>query len=571
MSWWPSPQHEDGSDPRATATAPTSTVRRLERWVLDRLFPDGVRPLRVARMAPAPRITVVGGLTAIAALAVLVVTGWRGPEATTPVLGNSYWPLLLPLTILSTGLVTALLAMTAVVSGPARRLALGAVGTLLALWAMDSLPQWPFRLALVLLGTAMVLTAFSPARWPLPHPVRLLLTVLPFAAAAVASLGQGGIQADIAALRALQLGTVTALVIAAIGAFGLVSALQARHERAAHLIEGRASVALLVVVLVAKFALLVALYLHVTGDWLGGEPYWRPRLSQPLSWLHAAGVAALIVCVVTRSWQRPLVARAFRPLAAVVAAGSGLGYLLGAVVGVLASAMTALNPAADATGLFVAAGAIVDSLGLLQLTLAVGILVSAVVWSLRRRPWTTGWYLWLLSGLWLVPPLIGVTLPEQPVTFWATPGQVDTMITLAAAGYATVAAARGQLRSRATLLVRLLVIPFLVINGAQLFPGSWTQGLLGLGVVASAVVSLGLDAPKVSADPRTNQRTVSALVAAQLALLTTVVYLAPDAALSGQLDTAAASAWLWLALPVAGVLAARAGPDPVVEPTTIAH
>ncbi len=520
-------------------------------------------------MARVPRATAIAGLAAIAALAVPVLTGWRGPEGTTPVLGNTYWPLLLPLTILSAGLVTALLAMTAVASGPARRVALGAVGTLLALWALDSLPQWPVRLAIVLLGTVMVMTAFSPARWAIPYLVRLVLTVLPFAAAAIAGLGQGGIQADIAALRALQLGTVTALVIAAIGAFGLVSALQARHERAAHLIEGRASVALLVVVLTAKLALLVALYLHVTGDWLGGEPYWRPRLSQPLSWLHAAGVATLIVWVVTRSWQRPLVARGFRPLAAVVAAGSGLGYLVGAVVGVLASAVTALNPAADATGLFVAAGALVDSLGLLQLTLAVGILVSAVVWTLRRRAWTTGWYLWLLSGLWLVPPLVGVALPEQPITFWATPGQVDTAITLAAAGYAIVSATRGELRSRATLLVRLLVIPFLVINGAQLFPASWTQGLLALGVVASAVVSLGLDAPRVSADPRTHQRTVTALVAAQLALITTVVYLAPDAALSGQLDTAASSAWLWLALPVAGVLAARARPAPTAERMTI--
>jgi hypothetical protein len=564
MPGWQS-RHEAGGDVSSTIAQPRSTGRNRGRWVLGRLFPDGIRPLRTARLAPVPRATAIAGLVAIAGLAVLVLTGWRGPEATTPVLGNSYWPLILPVTIVSAGLVVALLAMAAATSSTPRRLALGAVCSLLALWSLDSLPQWPFRLALVLLGVGMVMIAFIPSR-RLTYLVRLLLAALPFAAAAAASVSKGGIQADIAALRAMQLGTVTALVIAAIGAFGLVSALQARHERTAHLIEGRASIVVLVLVLTAKLALLASLYSRVTGDWLGGEPYWRPRLNQPLSWLHACVVAALILWVVTRSWRRPLVARGFRTGAAVVAAGSSLGYLLGAVVGVLASATTALNPAADTSGLFAAASTMVDALGNLQLVLALGVLVSAAVWTVRRRPWSTGWYVWLLAGVWLVPPLVGIALPEQPITFWATPGQVDTAITLGTTGYAILAAARGELRGRATLMVRLLVIPFLVINGAQLFPASWTEGLVALGVVASAVVSLGLDAPRVSADPRTHQRASMALVATQLALITTVVYLAPDAALSGQLDTAAASAWLWLALPVAGVLAARARPALDVEP-----
>jgi hypothetical protein len=516
-------------------------------------------------MERVPRITATAGLIAIAGLAAMVLAGWRGPEAATPVLGNPYWPLLLPVTILSAGLVTALLAMAAGASTTMRRWALRAVCALLALWALDSLPQWPFRLALVLLGLGTVMAAFSSPRWPLTELQRLLMATVPFAGAAVVSLTQGGIQADIAALRALQLGTESALVVAAIGALGVVSALQARHERAAHLIEGRASVAILVTVLAVKLMLLAALYLHLTGDWLGGEPYWRPRLNQPLSWLHAALVAALILSVVARSWRRPLEARGFRSRAAVIAASSALGYLVGTIVSVLATAATALDPMADAALLFVAAGAMIDSLDVLQLGLAVGILVSAVFWTLRRRPWSTGWYLWLLSGAWLLPPLLGIALPDQPITFWATPGQVDTIITLGVAGYAILLAARAELRSHATLLVRLLLIPFLVINGARLFPDSWTQGLLGLGVVASAVVSFVLDGPRVSADPRTNQRTVTALVASQLALITTFVYLVPDAALSGQLDTAAEGAWLWLALPVAGVLAARARPSSVVD------
>jgi len=549
-----------------TTAEPTPGSRRAARWVLDRLFPDGVRPVRLSRMDPAPRITTIAGLGAVAVLSVLVVTGWRGREAVTPVLGNPYWPLLLPVTILSAGLVTALLAMAAVASTPLRRLALGAVSALLALWAMDSLPDWPFRLSLVLLGLGMVIAAFSTPRLPLPHPVRLVLATLPFAGAAIASTAQGGIQADLAALRALQVGTVAALVVAAIGTLGVVSALQARHERAAHLIEGRASVTVLGLVLALKLALLAGLYLRLTGDLLGGEPYWRPRLNQPLSWLHAGVVAALILSVVARSWRRPLEGRGFRPLAAVIAAGSALGYLVGTIVGVLATAATALNPTADPAWLFAVAGSLIDSLDLIQLALAAVIVVSAAIWTLRRRPWSTGWYLWLLAGVWLLPPLLGIALPDQPVTFWATPGQVDTLITVGVAGYAILAATRGELRSRATLMARLLVIPFLVINGARLIPASWTQGLLGLGVVASAVVALALDAPRVSADPRRHQRTVTALVASQLALITTFVYLVADAALSGQLDTAAEGAWLWLAIPVAGVLAARARPAPFVDP-----
>jgi hypothetical protein len=250
----------------------------------------------------------------------------------------------------------------------------------------------------------------------------------------------------------------------------------------------------------------------------------------------------------------------------VLAAGSALGYLVGTIVGVLATAATALNPTADPAWLFAVAGSLIDSLDLIQLALAAVIVVSAAIWTLRRRPWSTGWYLWLLAGVWLLPPLLGIALPDQPVTFWATPGQVDTLITVGVAGYAILAATRGELRSRATLMARLLVIPFLVINGARLVPASWTQGLLGLGVVASAVVALALDAPRVSADPRRNQRTVTALVASQLALVTTFVYLVAEAALSGQLDTAAEGAWLWLAIPVAGVLAARARPAPFVDP-----
>ena len=105
------------------------------------------------------------------------------------------------------------------------------------------------------------------------------------------------------------------------------------------------------------------------------------------------------------------------------------------------------------------------------------------------------------------------------------------------------------------------MIPSVVLNATHLFPESWTDEVIKYIVVATALVALLVRAPRVSAGIRRNERTVSMLVAVQLATLAVYLFLVPFAELDRFAATNSLVAWLWLAVPVAGVLLAD------VEPT----
>lgn len=547
-----------------TTTGASPGWRSALHRAAESMFPDGLHPVRLQRVGTSARVLLATGLVLVAGLALLALTGWRGPQELSPVLGYPYFPALLPLTALAGGVASALLALVARSARTPARVTMAAGAVAVSLWVQDSVARWPFGTVVVLAGVTLVTLAFVPAPWLDRFGLRYGLLAVPFVVAAVAGATGDGTEIDLAALRAMQAGTVSALVVAALAAFALVTALHTRHQRVARAIEGRAPPWLLAAVLALKSAALLALYLRLTGDWLGGEPYWRPRLNQPLSWLHAALVATVILVVAVRSWARPLAGAGFTRWAAILAAGAGFGYLVAALAGVIATAGSALRPDADVSGVLAMASQVIDGQEVVQVGVAAGLLVLGVYGLIRRRAWTSGVVLQLLGGLWLLPPLVGIAIPEQPVTFWATPGQVDTMLTIGVALYVVRAGLVGTLRQDTTLLVRLLVIPTIVVNGDRLLPESWTAPLLTVAIVMSTVVALALDAPPVSPDRRRNERTLGLLVAGQVALLTAYLYLLPDAELTGQLDTAARGAWLWLAVPAAGVLAARAvrQPDP---------
>ncbi|MFK5634066.1 hypothetical protein [Ornithinimicrobium sp. LYQ103] len=546
---------EEGSKPVADgASRPPGTRERLRSGLdlrLQRILtPHLIAPVRWALLA---------GQVLALLLCVVVATGWRGPTEVDRIVGATYRPWQALLTMVALGTIAVAVSIASSRSRGWRRAALFVAGLVVTLLAVAALPSSGWGRAAAVVGTGCTVLALSlPARGRVLEATRCLLASVPFVAAVVAAVVLGSdVDRALSALRADQLAVSSALALSLLAIFAAATALEEHRERTETLLTWRIGTRAVVLAACAKVVLLLALYRHLTGGFLGGEDYWQHRLDQPLSWLHAVLVAGLVTTVALVSRYRPLEGGRFATRMLVLTMLLGVMHVVALMTVVLATAVGVIGPLADPAPLFGPADWLIDHVVVLQLA-GVMVLLAAAIWSLRgRRPLTTGVYLWLVAGVWLGPALAGIefTDADDPAA-WAAPGQVDTVLTLTALVIVLLPAARRV--SRRALMV-LLVVPVVVLHIGMFWPDGWTRPTLQLVVVAAAAASLWLNPPPVYADRRRNERVRALLVARTVSILVLYLYLFTDPALDDQVSTTTTLAWLWLGVPLAAVLTARVG------------
>jgi hypothetical protein len=343
---------------------------------------------------------------------------------------------------------------------------------------------------------------------------RIAIVLAPFVAVAVLVAHADGLQRSLAAVGQGQAVVgVTGLLAVAV-TVSLMGSLESRHRRARRFLTWTPSTWLVVALALAKVVLLALLYLGVFGDALGGSDLWHPRLGVPLTWVHAALVASLALWLAMRCVRRPLADRDLGGRTLVLALAPAVpffGLLLGLFV---VTAADVFDPRLNPTwGLDVGSWTL-ENLDNIWLAAALVLLVVPVGERLLRHPLSTGSALWLLAGVWLVPPQLGqwfLTRGHDVPTFWSAPGQVDAALTV---GVLVLLARRrpGELR----ILLRALVVPAALLLGGSLLPGAWTERLWLVLLLASVAGSLLLRAPAVSADRERYEREVLVLVAANV-------------------------------------------------------
>lgn len=495
-----------------------------------------------------------------------MLTGLRGPTESLDVLGveYAYSPLVVPFALAAAGVAAAVLALAAIRATGVRRLALSAAVVGLTAVALvqvpDTAPARPLVVALALAATAFGLVDLT-ARAAAWSWAQVGVVALPFAGAAVAVLTADDAQRTLALLDGLALIPVATVGLGLAVVVSLGSTLQTRHERVDRLLTHPRRRSTVWAVVALKVVLLAALYLGLFGEALGGPAMWRPRTDQPLSWLHAAAVAATVVAVVARGARQPLESRGFGPRLLVLAGAAALGHAAFLLATAAAFAVLALAPTVDVVPILTIGEWAIDHVELLQLVVAVGVLGLSAGALLLRHPWTTGLALWLVAGVWLVPPTLGIWLTSigrlgEDVTFWAAPGQVDAALTITVACLAL--RKRRLLEDR--LLLRLLIVPPVVVVGGSLLPEAWTSEQARLLVVTAVVLALTVRAPRLELDPRSYERTVGTLAATNLLLLAAYGVIPVETDLEAALGADGTIALMWLAIPVAGVLVADSRP-----------
>lgn len=516
------------------------------------------RALRVGspNLDPAVRVVVVLGHVVAALLCVMVATGWRGPAVPNTITGDTYRPWQALVTVVALGLVTAAVSIGAVRAAPLARLGLSATAVVLSFLTLAPLPDGPAHGWLVALGSACTAAALGlPSGSNVREVARCALVGVAPALAFVATLRSSEVDQALTALRSRGLAPSAAILLSLLAVFALASSVQEQRERSARLLAWRVTRRAVLAAAALKLALLATLYLHVTGGFLGGEAFWRPRLDRPLSWVHAAVVAVLIVVVAVQTRRQPLVAGDFTPRLGAVALGVGLMELAALATLVAVTIVSTLLPTTDTNPLFAFPNWVIEHVEPLQLVAGGAILVAAVAETAVRRRLTAGLYLWLAAGVWLVPALLGIAFASGATpTAWAAPGQVETLITLAVV---VMAATRrpADLDSRALML--LVVVPLVVLHADSFWPDAWTDHLTQVAVIAAVVIALWLNPPHAYAARRRNERSRALVMAGQLGLLTLYLYLFDDAQQSGLLGSTTTIAWLWLGIPVTAVLTAR--------------
>jgi hypothetical protein len=230
---------------------------------------------------------------------------------------------------------------------------------------------------------------------------------------------------------------------------------------------------LAVVGIVAAVVLLVALRLTVARD-LFPPPdpeLWSPLAKAPISWLHAAAVAALLVVVAARSVRTPLRRAGERRVTAALAV-AGNAHLAAGVVVILAGMVLAaliggfFSP--DVPPVVVAALKVL------------GVVAVTVVALLPPFRGTAARALAIVSGAYLIPLTLngllaaaGVTLPPGLAGYPASPVQVMLALVAVAVVAAVVPALRGALGTG--LVVRLALVPLVAVHAGWLLPAAWTE------------------------------------------------------------------------------------------------
>lgn len=518
-------------------------------------YQSRVRRVLTPHLAPSIRVLLIASQLLVVVLCVMVLTGWRGPAVTNDFTGALYWPWQALITVLAMGILATCLGVVAVRSRLPARLALSAGVVVLTLLAVDAVPLGPLRAwlcGLMLMSAVVGLLLPSRGVW---ETIRCILVLAPFVVAFFSTLSSTGMDQALVAIRAQQLAPFAAVGLSMLAIFSVASAVEGQRERSARLLTGRITIRAVWITLLVKALLLLALYFRLTGDFLGGEAMWRPRLQAPLSWLHAVVVAVVIVGAALLTLRRPLIGRGFTShLAALVLCLAAMESTFIAASGIVTAA-SAVAPTADLSAFFLVPSLMIDNAEFVQLVGVVALLVSALLVVAIWRRVTTGTFLWLIAGIWLVPPLLGIAFAtsDSPAA-WAAPGQVDTLLTVVVLALLLT---RRPRTASPRILMLLLVVPLVVLYWPTFWPGEWTNRLLPLAVVGAVVVALWLNPPPVYADRQRNERVRALLLGGQLTVLILYVYLLNSADLAGGLDSSSQIAWLWLGIPFTAVLTAR--------------
>jgi hypothetical protein len=198
---------------------------------------------------------------------------------------------------------------------------------------------------------------------------------------------------------------------------------------------------------------------------------WSPFTKAPVSWLHAALVAALIVVVAVRSVRRPLSHSRERRVTAALAVAGNAHLAAGVVVILIGMAVAALS------GGFFIPDVPPVAVAALKFGGVVAVTFVALLPPFRR---TAARALAIASGAYLVPLTLngllgaaGVAVPPGISGFPASPVQVMLALIAAAVVGATVPAVRRMLGSG--LVVRLAVVPIVAVHAGWLLPAAWSE------------------------------------------------------------------------------------------------
>lgn len=538
-------QTSEAADRRAEADGPFSRERWRTRW--RRALPPN--------LGPPVRAAVVVGYVLAGALCVLILTGWVGAEEATA-LGVPVRPLTHMVALVSVAGIGALLALAAARHSGWQRFGCGASATVLAAFCCGWLPHGTVR---ILLSIPLLMAVVVAVCWPLRGHgadwVRAAVVALPGMLAAAWQPFMGLGDRLLIALRAAGLTSQAAIGLSALAVYSAIASLSEHRRRASRLMAGPTGLNRVLVAIAVKLVVLVALFAGLTGEFLGGRGLWSPGFAHPLSWLHAAVVAAPIVLVALVAVDHPLIDSGVQPRLALIGLILGvsqvaalLAFLVTTVLGVVGL---------DALPVLSLVNLVIDASATVQ-WVAVGILGLAALLTLRGRTTpTAGWWLGTVAVLWLLPPLLGIAF-ESSTVFWATPARVDAMLFVVVCVLIGWRRIRDDPRRR-RVLVALLVVP-LVLHVENLLPDAWSGALIRVTFVLAAVNTLLLAAPPVRADRRVAERQRCLAVAGQLGILAAAYFVLQSADLSAGLATSAQLAWLWFAVPFMALLTMRYQP-----------
>jgi hypothetical protein len=247
----------------------------------------------------------------------------------------------------------------------------------------------------------------------------------------------------------------------------------------------------LAVVVVTSLRLTVARELFPEPD----PGLWTPLAAAPLSWLHAALVAGLVVLLAAWSARHPLRRSRERGVTAALAVAGNADLAAGVLVivaGLVVAAATGEVLAPDIPPVLVAA---------LKFA-GVGVITATALLPPFRG--TAARALALITGAYLVPLTLhgllvqaGVALPPGVAGYPATPVQVALLLLAVAVVGAALPGLRRMLGPG--LVVRLAVVPLVAVHAGWLLPAAWSD-LGRIVLVVGVVLALLFLLPELSAD-----------------------------------------------------------------------
>ena len=524
-------------------------------------------PIRLVGLSQTVRGVAIVGVAALVVVSVLVALYVDGPARKLPVVlpqgqNLTYHPMVVIVVLVSGGVGMVALGLHALRSTLWPRLVESVavlVGAGLALLPATILGRG-HGLVVSIVGVLVTLVALvlGAVSRPWGTPVVVAALALPYVAAVGivvwALWSPRGQAAHVTRLATFEVRVSQQCAIAAatVVLVGVFSALTGKVEHVAPLMARPIPLTALALLVTVKVAYLAARYSGTAGNRFGDAVWWNR--GTPASWVHATTVAAVIGAVAVYSARAPLEdgdrQAGFVAIGATVVSWVAWTLALCTLQLFLASYLPDRAPGLDAV-----LNRIVNYGFTVQLVVFALVAVGAAALLARRKRLSVGVVLVGFAVVWQLPPLVARVAEEHRFrvpAFLSLPEQVDTALTLFVAAALVVSLWRPVPRN---VLLRLLVVPFVLTLSISLVPAGWStvwwRWLLVLGVLIPVLVT----GPQTAADPQRQTRVVLWVVSSRLLLI--VAYyltLAVSVLVASQMGVVSTFAWLWVAIPVAGVL-----------------